>query len=218
MWDIGLTDMKKLIMLLFCFFYVLPLIGQSRITYDPYSIKKKNIVKINLLSGFIGTINLSYETKISNNWSVQGNFAYTNLNIDASARKRTSLIGFQTGIDLRKYLRQKNEWNGSYTQLMLRYNDYQHHYFIQDSSTNNVVVNYKENLKGVSVGFIMGYQRTFKNKFVIDAFAGVFNSFPILYNSTPTKVKIDMPNVSFETNPYTNGGSIRIGLKVGYLF
>ena len=215
---IGSINMKKQILLLIGILQIFLCTGQTRMPYDPYTISKKNIVKVNLLSGFVGTINLSYETKLSKKWSVQGSFAYTNLVIDATDRKRTSLIGFQTGIDLRKYFRLKKEWNGWYSQLMLRYNDYQHHYYVQDSTTNNVVVNYKEDLKGISVGYNIGYQRTYRNRFVIDAFTGVFTSFPLYFKSNPTKLNVNNPTASFEINPYTNGGSIRIGLKVGYLF
>jgi len=210
--------MKQALFYIIFLIYVLPVMGQNKITYDPYSVKKKNIVKVNLLSGFLATINLSYETKITYKWSVQSSLAYTNLKLDGSDRKKTSMEGFQVGIDLRQYWRQRNEWNGWYSQLMLRYCSYDYHYYVQDSTTNNVVVNYQEKLKGISVGYLFGYQRTYRNRFVIDAFTGIFASAPIQYTSNPIKPIKNFTGQSFEINPYTNGGSIRLGLKIGYLF
>ena len=104
---------------------------------NPYQFKewpKNHAIKINLLSGFVGTLNLSYEFLFSQQWSIQNGISYTQLNLE-NARKKAGLTGFQYSLDLRKYKSKNYAWNGRYHQYFIRFTSYEYKDNRQDSST-----------------------------------------------------------------------------------
>jgi hypothetical protein len=175
-------------------------------------------LKVNILSPFVASLNLSLETPISEKWSIQNGLVYTQFGIDESANKPTSIKGFQYVLDFRKYRKKKEKWNGTYNQYFLRYSNYQNKYYVQDTSTQNKVIIYKEYISGISLGYTFGYQKTYRNKFLLDVYVGACLSFPTTYRSEPNNPTGKDLTGSFEINPYTNGFGIRTGIKVGYLF
>ncbi|MCF8253398.1 MAG: DUF3575 domain-containing protein [Bacteroidia bacterium] len=210
--------MKKPILLFFFFISLSQLLAQTNKTLLLKEPPKNYALKVNVLSPFLASLNLSLETPISEKWSIQNGLVYTHLGIDENNTKPFVIKGFQYILDFRKYRKKNEKWNGSYHQYFARYSNFKNNYYIQDSSTQNKVVIYKENLSGISLGYVFGYQKTFRNKFLIDAFVGACLSFPTNYRSEPNKpVGKDLTG-SFEINPYTNGFGIRTGIKVGYLF
>lgn len=176
-------------------------------------------LKINVLSGFVGTINLSYEYRLTQKWSIQNGICYTQMIASRDPRKPYSAEGFQYLLDLRKYKNKTSSWDGWYHQYYLRYSQFKSKNYIQDSLTNNKPIAYTENLHGITLGWVYGYQKTYQNKYLIDVFCGIGLSVPTYFNSSPSKDFLKPYKASsFENNQYTNGVNLRMGLKVGYLF
>ncbi|OYU94833.1 MAG: hypothetical protein CFE21_14180 [Bacteroidetes bacterium B1(2017)] len=176
-------------------------------------------LKINVLSGFVGTLNISYEYRLTQKWSIQNGLCYTQMIISRDPRKPYSTEGFQYLLDVRKYTHSNGLLNGRYHQYFLRYSQFINKDYIQDSLTKNKPIAYTENLHGITLGWVYGYQKTYQNKYLIDVFCGIGISVPTCFNSSPSKDFLKPYKVrSFESNPYTNGVNLRMGLKVGYLF
>ncbi len=195
------------------------LVGSSQTNNYTYKeLPKTNAIKLNILSGFVGTLNLSYEHLLSQQWSIQNGISYTQLNLD-NTRKKTGLIGFQYSLDFRKYKSAKTAWNGRYHQYFFRFAAYEYKDNKQDSSTQNKIINYKENLQGFSLGYAWGFQKTYSNKYLIDAFIGIQLSVPTYYSCSPSQeILKDYKIKTNEENLATNGVGFRGGIKIGYLF
>ncbi len=209
--------MKKYLLILFfclqCWF------GSAQTNNYFYKERPKTqAIKINILSGFAGTLNLSYEYLFTQQWSIQNGISYTQLNLD-NTRKKAGLLGFQYSLDFRKYKSIKTTWNGRYKQYFIRFAAYEYKDNKQDSSTQNKIINYKENLQGISIGYAWGYQKTYRNKYLIDAFIGIQLSVPTYYSCSPSAaILADYKIKTNEANIATNGIGFRGGIKFGYLF
>jgi hypothetical protein len=183
------------------------------------NLPKNNAIKTSILSPILGTLNISHEYKLSTSWSIQHGLSYTSLVTQIGEQKKTGFNGWQYCVDFRKYRNTKVNWNGWYHQYFLRYAQYSNYTYRQDLITLNKPIQLKENMHGINIGFGIGYQKVFKNKFVIDAFVGPYISIPTYYKSNLSSEEIEKNELnSLEENPLTSTASLRLGLKVGYLF
>ncbi len=207
---------KTILFFILCFSAMLGSAQTNNYNYKEWP--KTKAIKINILSGFAGTLNLSYEYLFAQQWSIQNGISYTQLNFDNS-RRQLGLNGFQYTLDFRKYKSIKTAWNGRYNQYFVRFAAYTYKDNKQDSSTQNKIINYKENLQGISIGYAWGYQKTYRNKFLIDAFIGMQLSVPTYYSCSPSQeILKDYKIKTNEENLATNGIGFRGGIKFGYLF
>lgn len=209
--------MKYPIAILLCLF---SLKGSAQMMRpDEINLPKNNAVKTSILSPILGTINISHEYKLSNTWSIQHGLAYTSIVVQDGEQKKTGYQGWQYCVDFRKYRNTRVNWNGWYHQYFLRYAQYSNYTYRQDLITLNKPIQLNENMHGINMGFAIGYQKVFKNRFVIDTFLGPYISIPTYYTSNLSEEEIEKYELnSLEENPLTSTPSLRIGIKVGYLF
>lgn len=187
--------------------------------YRDVNIPKRNAIKTNILSPLIGTLNICHEYLLDSVWSVQNGFAYTSIIEQPNDNKKFGFEGFQYTLDVRMYKSTKQRWNGWYNQFFLRFGQYANYDYKQDSSTANKVVQLNEKMAGINLGVAYGYQRVYQNKFVLDVYGGIYKTLSISYNSNLDEKTIEIYELeSFKDNPLTSLSSIRLGLKVGYLF
>jgi hypothetical protein len=180
---------------------------------------KNHIIKVNILSPFVATLNASHEYAFRPRWGVENGLSMTQLVLDNNEKRYTSIKGFTYSLDFRNYELKKGKLNGWFDSYFLRYSQYEYRRVKQDSNTGNVIIPIKENMAGVSIGFIKGYRRIYQNKYLLECFFGAYISKPLKYtnNINPDLMK-KYQETSFKENPFTNGVGIRIGIKVGYLF
>lgn len=210
--------MKRIFFILITICFLTVAMGQVTKMSIP-DLPKNNAIKISLLSPIAATLNLSHEYKLNSFWSLQNGLAITSLKLTETGQKSYGFEGFQYSLDIRKYRKNKIDWNGWYHQFFLRYAQYTYHNYRQDSITQNKVIQLKEDLHGINLGYAFGYQKVFQNKYIIDSYVGYYLSIPTFYSAnlseeTILKYKLN----SLKENPITSTAGLRIGLKVGYLF
>jgi len=191
----------------------------QQIKHKEINLPKNNTLKISLLSAFAATLNMSYEYKLTQAWSVQHGLSFTKFNPQVSALKSTSIEGFRYTLDLRKYRKIDPEWNGWYNQYFVRYGQFVNQNYKQDSSTQNQVIQLKESLRGFNFGYAFGYQKCFDKNFVLDTYLGIYFSAPTYYKSSLSQATIDKYEIfSLKESPLTSTMGLRFGIKAGYLF
>lgn len=204
-------------------------------------VEHKNALKINLLSSFYSTINLSYQHVISNthSWNITASYmdfdsygstvnpsdSLTNGGSSEVKSQRTQGIAI---IPEYRYVLNGRGLSGMYIAPFLRYSYYEYHQVaIYDSTYYNsqagyymVKTEYHPDLFAyhtLAVGCIFGKQVLFKNRISFDFFCGP--SYSILVSSnkdikSPADVVIG-PGIS---NVYIKGLGLRGGITIGFTY
>ena len=159
-------------------------------------IDKKNIIKINLLSPFLGTLSLQYEKIINDESSMQYGFYYFSGTLFAQS---FPVLGFCFTPEYRFYLSESTP-HGIYIQPYLRFAR-----FWLTGKYANVSDNA---FTGIAGGMVFGKQWLFKNKISMDLYAGPLYTKIFFVDNSSTR---GLPNVA-------NGYWIRTGLTLGYYF
>jgi hypothetical protein len=158
-------------------------------------IEKKNIIKINLLSPFLGTLSLQLERIINNESSVQIGFYYFSGTIINNSFP-VGAICFTP--EYRLYLDDEAP-RGFYLQPYMRLGR-----FWDDQN-----IKVKSTFTAAAVGLLFGKQWLFYDKFTLDIYAGPLYTKPFLDNSS-YNIK-DLPQL-------VNGYWLRAGFTAGYYF
>lgn len=183
-----------------------PLLKQH---FNPLQFHKKSALKINLTSPVFFTLSFSYEHQLGSKTSFQQGISLTQFSNNPGRNRITSISGFQLTSDFRIYLTHEAKLKGYYQQPFIRYSDFTQQYYLNNKHTNTFkkVV---QKVHGLTIGYAIGKQVTYSNKWLFDYFIGICYSFNIYYQNNQ--------NLPLEYNPWTNGIGLRPGLKVGFLF
>jgi hypothetical protein len=159
---------------------------------------RQNAVKINPLSLFLATGNVSYERAISEKSSLQLGVFYSGVNISG-----LKYSGFGITPEYRIYVAGRQEaMNGLYVGPFLRYQSFS----LKDKNTSD-----EASFKSFGGGALLGWEKTWDSGFVLDLFAGP------AYNSG--KVKSDSGNESeFNVSAGISGFGVRTGITLGFAF
>ncbi|MEI6508260.1 MAG: DUF3575 domain-containing protein [Bacteroidota bacterium] len=158
---------------------------------------KKNILKVNLLSPFLGTLSVQYEKRIDNESSFQYGFYYFSGNVFG---RYVGGEGVCFTPEYRYYLTESSP-EGAYIQPYVRLGK-----FWQTTRTTGVSA---DNFYATAAGIVLGKQWIFRNKISFDMYAGP------LY----TKSFFSNPANNIQGyNPLLNGYWLRAGCTVGVYF
>jgi Protein of unknown function (DUF3575) len=182
--------MKKTLILFLLIVFTIPSLSQENANVS----SEKNVLKINILSLFLGTGSIFYERKISNLTSAQMGVAYMNFKI-----MNTKFTGLILTPEFRIYVK-KQAIDGFYVAPYLRYQNFT----LDDNSAAS-----KGSLTSMGGGFLLGRQWIKKSGFNMDLFFGGH------YGSS--SVKVDSGTDSFNTN-FMSGFSPRVGFVIGFAF
>jgi hypothetical protein len=157
----------------------------------------KNAVKINPLSLFLATGNVSYERAVSENQSFQLGLFYTGVGI---SDLKYSGLGITP--EYRFYIAgHKQVMNGVYVAPFLRYQNFS----IKDKSTDD-----KVSFTSMGGGALLGWEKTWGSGFVLDIFIGPS------YNSG--KIKEDVDEEDWDVASGIDGFTLRTGITLGFSF
>jgi len=165
--------------------------------YHISEIDKKNIIKVNMLSPFMGTLSFQHEKILNSESSIQNGLYYfsgTIFNQQVPARGvcftteyRYYLTGeAPQGLYLQPFFRIARFWNNDLT----------------FSNSNS-------DFYGTAFGLVFGKQFLFYDKFVLDIYGGPLFT-KLFFDNKKVNTK-DLP-------PMFNGYWIRAGLSIGYYF
>ncbi len=171
------------------------LLVASILTLNVAFAQKENVLKINILSPIVKTLNVQYERKLNATSSLQLGFFYTGY-----TDSETSFSGFGITPEYRFYLSDTEAPEGVYIAPFLRYQDFS----LTESTSNG-----KATLSTFGGGLILGKQWLFKEKIALDIFIG-----PSYASGTP---KITSGSGSFNINAF-EGFGLRAGLCFGFAF
>ncbi|MDZ4716008.1 MAG: DUF3575 domain-containing protein [Cytophagales bacterium] len=157
--------------------------------------EKSNVLKINILSPIVRTLNVQYEKKISADGSLQLGFFYTGFSTGG-----TSFSGFGITPEYRFYLSDTEAPQGIYIAPYLRYQSFD---LTEDMSAS------KGAFTSFGGGLILGKQFIFKEKVVLDLFIGPSYS--------PSTVKVSSGSATFSTGSFSDFG-LRAGVCFGLAF
>lgn len=179
---------------IFCLSGLFGQINNAR--YKFKEVEKKNIIKINLLSPFLGTLSLQHERIINSESSFQTGLYYFSGLI---YNQQIPVRGISITTEYRYYL-VDDAPRGIYLQPFFRIA----RFWSNDPSISNA------NFYGTVVGMVLGKQWIFFDKFSLDMYAG-----PIF-----TKIFFDKnTNINRrDLRPLLDGYWLRTGLTVGYYF
>lgn len=153
------------------------------------------VLKINILSPIVKTLNVQYEQVISASSSFQLGAFYT-----GASSSGTTFKGFGITPEYRFYLSESEAPQGVYVAPFVRYQNFT---LTEDSSSS------EGTLSTVGGGLILGKQWVFKERVVLDIFIGP------AYSSGSVKVKSGTD--SFDTGAF-DGFGVRTGLCFGIKF
>lgn len=210
---------RALFIFIFILFLGQELWAQERQRFDPDKIQPKWALKINVLSGFAATINISAERLPQQRRSYQNGVFYTHAILSGDERKPGSIQAIGDVFDIRKYRKNSPQAQGRYHMVFARVAYLDIHDFRQDSLTQNKIIKLEERMSGLALGYCIGYQKIYKKRFVLDVFAGLSFAVPISYYSSLSKEEIKQYDLnSWKSNPLISGLGMRAGIKAGYLF
>lgn len=161
----------------------------SAITFSGLAQSKGNVIKINILSPIVQTINLQYEKTLSATSSFQLGFFYTGYSVSG-----TEFSGFGITPEYRFYLSDTEAPEGVYLAPFARYQN-----FSLTESSN------KATYSTFGGGLILGKQWLFKEKIALDLFFGPS------YSSGSV-------SVTSGTNTFTTSAFDGFGLRAGVCF
>ncbi len=154
-------------------------------------------VKINPLSLFLATGNVSYERKVTENQTFQLGAFYSGVKISGL---RYSGFGFTP--EYRFYFAgQKQAMNGVYAAPFAR---------VQSFTLKDVETKEKANYTSFGGGAILGWEKTWRSGFVLDLFVG-----PSFNNG---KVKNTDNEDEFDVSAGFSGFGVRTGITLGFAF
>lgn len=154
---------------------------------------QSNVIKINIFSPIVRTLNMQYERKITSNGSFQLGFYYTGYSVE-----NTKFSGLGITPEYRFYLSNMDAPQGVYVAPFLRYQSF------TLSKGND-----KGTLTTMGGGLILGKQWIFKEKIALDIFLGPS------YSSGDVKVTSGAD--SFNINAFSGFG-LRTGVCFGFAF
>lgn len=160
------------------------------------SLKAQNVLKINILSPIVKTINLSYERALNENSSFQLGFFYTGWSNDL-----TKFSGFGITPEYRFYLSDTPAPAGVYVAPFVRYQKFN----ISDKDVSNSEADFS----AFGGGVVIGKQWVFKEKITLDLFLG-----PAYYSG---KVSGQSGDSNFDTDAF-DGFGLRTGINFGFKF
>ncbi len=158
-------------------------------------LQAQNVVKINILSPIVKTINLSYERAINENGSFQLGFFYTGWSNDL-----TKFSGFGITPEYRFYLSDSPAPEGVYVAPFIRYQNFK----LEDKEFDD-----KADFSAFGGGVVIGKQWVFKDKITLDIFLG-----PAYYSG---KISGQSGDSSFDTDAF-DGFGLRTGINFGFKF
>jgi hypothetical protein len=154
-------------------------------------------IKINPLSLFVVTGNVSYERAVKENQSVQVGMFYSGMSISG-----LKYSGFGITPEYRFYFAGNREaLNGVYAAPFMRYQSFT----FKDKETTE-----KANFSSIGGGATIGWEKTWNSGFVMDIFAGPS------YNAG--KFKNEADEDEFDISSGVNGFGIRTGITLGFAF
>lgn len=157
----------------------------------------KNAVKINPLSLFLATGNVSYERAVTENQSFQLGVFYTGVKI---SDLKYSGVGITP--EYRFYIAgHKEAMNGVYVAPFARYQNFS----IQDKTNND-----KISFSSIGGGALLGWEKTWSSGFVLDIFLGPS------YNSGTIKDNTNEEN--WDISGGIDGFTLRTGITLGFSF
>lgn len=159
---------------------------------------QQNVVKLNIFSPLVSTLNLSYENAFSEDKSFQIGFFYTGAKIVS-----TKFTGIGITPEMRFYLGDDAAPQGFYVAPFLRYTNFK----LTEELTNGGA-----SLSTFGGGAIVGKQWIFKEKFSLDLFVGPS------YSVGDVKIDDGQSEESFSTGALGSGFGIRTGLTFGFAF
>jgi Protein of unknown function (DUF3575) len=157
--------------------------------------KAQNVLKINILSPVVKTLNIQYERGLSASSSFQLGFFYTGYSAGD-----TKFSGFGITPEYRFYLSDTEAPAGVYVAPFVRYTNFK----LEEDVTSS-----EADFTAVGGGIILGKQWVFKEKVTLDLFIG-----PI-YSSG--KVDVTSGTDSFDTDAF-DGFGVRTGICFGFKF
>ncbi|MBX2966413.1 MAG: DUF3575 domain-containing protein [Cyclobacteriaceae bacterium] len=160
------------------------------------AVHAQNVVKINILSPVVKTLNVSYERAINENSSFQLGFFYSFWSNDV-----TKFNGFGITPEYRFYLSQTSAPEGVYVAPFLRYQSFG----LEDSDDSSS----KADFSTFGGGVVIGKQWVFKEKITLDIFLG-----PAYYSG---KLSGQSGNDNWDTGVF-DGFGVRTGINFGFQF
>jgi len=167
--------------------------------------QSKNVIKVNLFSAAVATINLSYERAINEKVSAQLGFAYTSVGNSGLGYK-----GYQVQPEVRFYLSEKAAPAGFYVAPFARYRKFDVTSEVTDF--NGGTLEEKASWTSIGGGLVVGAQWLFGNEHV--AF-GLFGG-PAFYSHS-WKYENNANEAAFDVRG-GGGFSFRSGVTLGVAF
>jgi hypothetical protein len=164
---------------------------------------RRSIIKVNILSPFLGVVNIHYEMKHNANVSSQIEFFYFT---GVAFGQPTAYKGAGLTYNYRYYIRGTCP-EGLYVQPFGRIQKYDYL-----GTQNPTIVNTPQAAQDIVVfspGLVFGYQTFFKNRFSFELFAGPVYNFAYINGARASGRDIGSP---------VNGGWVRMGTTIGYAF
>jgi hypothetical protein len=157
----------------------------------------QNAVKINPLSLFLATGNVSYERAVKENQTFQIGLFYTGVGL---SDLKYSGLGITP--EYRFYVAgHKQAMNGVYVAPFARYQNFK----IKDKSTND-----KVSYSSIGGGALLGWEKTWNSGFVLDIFLG-----PSINSG---KIKDNVDEEDWDISGGIDGFTLRTGITLGFSF
>jgi hypothetical protein len=159
----------------------------------------QNAIKINPLSLFLATGNVSYERATGESQSAQLGVFYSGVKISS-----LKYSGFGITPEYRFYIAGHQEaMNGVYLAPFLRYQNFK----IEDTDTKDKVT-----FSSIGGGALFGWEKSWDSGFMLDLFIGP------AYNSGKIKAEGNADEEDFNISGGIDGFGLRTGLTLGFRF
>lgn len=192
--------MKKIAKIFTLLLVVVAFAAPSK-SFAQESAGKKNIIKANLLSPFVGSYNFFYERALASKTSLQLGAGFVSLTSNG-----TGFTGFSVTPEFRFYPSGKSP-RGFFVAPFARYNNLS--LTVKDGIGNEG----KATLTTVGGGLNVGYQWIFGDIISLDLFAG-----PVFNSGNVTVETNGFTEDSFSVGSFSGGTGIRFGLTLGVAF
>jgi len=157
---------------------------------------QSNVIKLNIFSPIVKTINVSFEHALGDSKSIQLGVAYTGASIS-----ETNLSGLQITPEFRLYLSETSAPEGFFVAPYLRY---------ASLSLTEDIVGSEATLSSIGGGLSLGKQWIFKELVAVEAFFGP--------SFSSTSLKVDVGSESDFSTGIFDGFGLRFGVNIGLAF